>query len=89
MEASQPYKTGIIEHEGKELISQHYYQKIDSAIIKRATEQDGRDTSQPFLSGDEVEAICELDLGLEMELVCNLTLKDVKDLKHQTQRKGS
>ena len=38
--------------------------------------------------GDEVEAICELELGLDPDLVCNLNLKDVKELKHQRGRKG-
>ena len=38
---------------------------------------------------DEIEAIGELELGLELELVCNLTLKDVKELKHRRGRKGS
>ena len=37
--------------------------------------------------GDEVEAIGDLELRLE--LVCNLILKYVKDLKHQRGRKGS
>ena len=36
-----------------------------------------------------VEATCELELGLDLELVCNVTLKDVKKLKHQRGRKGS
>ena len=39
--------------------------------------------------GREVEAIGDLELGIELELVCNLTLKDVKELKHQRGRKGS
>ena len=43
------------------------------------------DTSQPLLSGKEVEAIGELVLGIEM--VCKLTLKDVKELKHHRGRK--
>ena len=30
-----------------------------------------------------------MELGLELELVCNLALKDVKDLKHQKGREGS
>ena len=47
------------------------------------------DTYQPFLRGDEVEAIGGMELGLELELVCNLTLKDVKELKHRRGRKGS
>ena len=43
----------------------------------------------PFLRGDDVDAICELELGIELELVCNLTLKCVKELKYQRRRKGS
>ena len=45
----------------------------------------------PFKRGDEVEAIGELDLdmGLELELVCNLNLKCEKELTHQRGRKGS
>ena len=38
--------------------------------------------------GDKVEAIGEMDPGLNLELVCNLTLKNVKDLKHKRGRKG-
>ena len=45
--------------------------------------------NHPFLRGDKVEAIRELELGLELELVCKLTLKDVKILKHQRGKKGS
>ena len=39
--------------------------------------------------GDEVEEIGELEMGIELELVCNLNLKDVKELKHQRGRKRS
>ena len=46
-------------------------------------------TYQHFLRDDEVEAICDLELGLDLELVCNLTLKHVKELEHQRGRKGS
>ena len=45
------------------------------------------DTSRPFLRGTEVEAIGEMELGLEM--VCNLTLKYVKELKQKRGIKGS
>ena len=31
----------------------------------------------------------DMDLGLDLELVCNLALKYVKELKHQRGRKGS
>ena len=39
--------------------------------------------------GDKAEAICDMYLGVELELVCNLTLKYVKNFKHQRGRKGS
>ena len=44
------------------------------------------DTSQPIIRNDEVEAIGELDLDLEM--LCNPALKYSKNLKHQRGRKG-
>ena len=47
------------------------------------------DTSQPFLRGDEFVGKCELELGLELEQVCDLNLKYVKELKHQRGMKGS
>ena len=46
------------------------------------------DTSQPFLRGDEVEETGEMDLGIELDLVCNLTLKHVKEFKHQRGKKS-
>ena len=41
------------------------------------------------IRGDEVEAIGDMDMGIELDLVCNPTLKYVKELKRHRGRKGS
>ena len=48
------------------------------------------ESSQPYKTGmRDHKEIGEMELGVDLELVCNLTLKYVKELKYQRGRKGS